>query len=117
MPGDAVTVTVHGADTLAATLHGAAGKLGNLSGAHASAAQAVVQAAQGLVPVRTGTLRASIWGTTSADRAIVTAGAPYAGYVHARTPFLTAALDQTRAAILTDYGAAVADTVDTVKGK
>jgi len=117
MAGDAVTVTVQGADTLAATLHSAGGKLGNLREAHAAAASAVVQAAQGLTPVRTGLLRSSIWGTTAADRATVTANAPYAAFVHARTPFLTGALEQTRAGILVDYGAAVADTVDTVKGK
>ena len=117
MAADAVTVKVHGADALARTARAAGDRVANLSAAHAAAASAVVQAAQGLAPVRTGVLRASIWGTTSTDRATVTANAPYAAYVHARTPYLTAALDQTRSAIVVDYGDAVADVVETVKGK
>ena len=114
---DAVTVKVHGADTLARTARAAGDKLADLERAHDAAASAVVQAAQGLTPVRTGTLRASIWAATSTDRATVTANAPYAAYVHARTPFLTAALEQTQGAVLDQYSDRVAGVVDTVKGK
>jgi hypothetical protein len=110
-------VTVQGEERLVATLRDAGRDLADLSGAHAQVAARLVATAQGLVPVRTGTLRASLWGTATADTATVAARAPYAGFVHARTPFLTMAVVQDEPAIVDTYAAAVDDVLATVKGK
>lgn len=80
-----VGIRLEGARELRASLKDAGDDLADFKAAHAEAAEVVQTVAVGLVPVRTGALRASIRSTGSATAGVVRAGSarvPYAAAIH-----------------------------------
>ena len=113
---------VRGADRLAATLRAAGNKLGDMTQASTTAAQAVTADAKSKAPRRTGRLAASIVGEGRRNTARVTAGAPYAAYVEFGTarvparPYMRPALAARQAQIVDAYAAETDRIIGTVKG-
>lgn len=97
---------VQGGDQLAAALHAAARKLGDLADTEQRAAGVLADKVQTTAPRRTGYLAEHV---TAADGRVVI-GAPYAVYVNARDPFLARA----RAAVLDDVARLFTDDVTSV---
>lgn len=111
-----IEARIDGADTLARTMRAAADDIDDLTTAHRAIGGQVVDVARGLAPVRTGRLRSSITADPGPAGVTITAGAPYAPYVHARNPFLADALDRKTAAAVDTITSAVEDALDTIQG-
>lgn len=86
--------SIDGADTLARSLRNAADDLGDLTAPLRDIGGQVARTARAAAPVRTGYLRSTITAQAGPTGVTITAGAPYAAYVHARNPFLADALDR-----------------------
>jgi len=113
-----VSIEAHvtGADRLARTMRAAGDDLHDLTDAHRAVGAEVVQVGRGLAPVRTGRLRSSITADAGPAGVTITAGAPYAAYVHARNPFLDDALARREAAAVATITEDVEDVLDTIQG-
>jgi hypothetical protein len=77
------SVKVIGADTLAATMRAAAGRLGQMDTANRKVAAGIAQTARARAPRRTGALARSTTGTAGAgNTAELTATVVYSGVIH-----------------------------------
>jgi phage gpG-like protein len=117
-----VTVTVEGADRLAATMHAAADDLGDLTGTHTLVASMI--AGRVNPPRLTGALAASITGRGSPTEAVVGSSLVYAPvheygwprrHIRARR-YLSAAFAASTADATRAYERAVADAVSQIRG-
>ena len=114
-----MTVTVEGADRLAATMRQAADGLG-MDAVQLDVARLIAAACK--PPRRTGRLAASIQPSTDANRAVVSVGAPYANCVEYGTKymrprlFLTNAIEQTQSKWLGVYEVEAQRLLDDVRG-
>lgn len=89
---------------------------------HRKAADTVVRAAR--PPAVSGRLRSSITGSTSKDRATITAGVPYAGVIHwgnprraiRANPFLSVAATSTEPQWIQAYEQEIEKILDTIEG-
>lgn len=109
-----VEVRAEGGDQLAASLARAADAAADLTETNRAAGALVVLGAE--VPRVTGYLESTITVTADGAGVTVTAGAPYAGYVHARNPFLTDARTEAEAAVIDLYTDRAAGVVDLIQG-
>lgn len=73
---------VIGADTLARTLHSAAGDIGDLARAGERTGTLIANRGRVEAPRRTGRLASSVATHTQANRTEITSGLPYANRVH-----------------------------------
>jgi hypothetical protein len=107
---------VDGVDRFRSTLATAGEQLTGLVDAHTEAGRLLAQAAASRSPHRTGRLSESHGFTVEHAGFTVTAAAPYAGFVHARNPWLARELDADTQTIIDIYAAHVADVVDHITG-
>ena len=103
---------VRGADRVGATMHAAADDLATMDDATREYGKLLARAAQGFAPVRTGRLRASI----ALRGAAVSATAPYAGPVEARSRYMARAVDRTERDADRVFTAGAKDITDQIKG-
>lgn len=111
-----ITASVDGAAQLARTMRAAGDAIDDLSAPNRDIGAQIVNVARGLAPVRTGRLRASLAATAGPSGVTITAGAPYAPYVHADNPFLSDALTRQTDAVVATINTAVEAALDTIQG-
>lgn len=109
-----VRADTRGAQQLAATLDRAARDLDDLVTTNQRAGDLVLGAA--VIPRDIGQLQKSAAVLGDAHGFELVAAAPYAGYVHARQPFFTDALERTADRVVDQYLGHVDDVLATVKG-
>lgn len=109
-----LTASLEGAGQLGDTLHAAAEQLGSLTEVNRAEGGAALHAAR--IPRESGYLESTASVTATDDGFSLTAGAPYAGVVHAREPFFLRALEDRRDAIVHAHAEHVADALATVRG-
>lgn len=107
----AAGVGMKGLDSLVDGLDAAAHELADLPDAHREVGQLLTSRAQTASPRRTGVLAASHGATVQDDAVLVTATAPYAGFVHARNPWLADTLQTSTEELLTIYATTVSEVV------
>lgn len=107
----AAGVGITGLDSLVDGMDAAAHDLAGLPDAHREAGRVLTTRAQTNAPRRTGTLAASHGPTVTDDALVVTASAPYAGYVHAYNPWLADTLEAAQSDLLTIYATTVSEAV------
>jgi hypothetical protein len=105
---------VRGSGRLIEALDSAATQLARLESPEAG--QLLDTAATAAAPRRTGFLADHHEVIVTAGRLQVTNTAPYAGYVHAKDPWLARTLEQHTADVLTAYADAAADVVTDIRG-
>jgi len=118
------SVTVRGDERLAATLTKAQADLADLTRANSEVAHALANRVQSLAPKVTGRLAASVWGQGLPDRAVVYAGAVYAGPINfgwaarniSPNPFLTDPVESAEPLAVPAYSAEVGRILSQVKG-
>jgi len=104
-------VTLDGGQRLAETLSTAAAQLSDLTPVHRREGEETLRAAD--IPRRTGRLADSSHVDAGPGGFALVAGTAYAGYVHARNPFFTKALDARKEAVLAAERETVVDVLST----
>lgn len=102
-----LTLAAQGVDQVAGTLTDAGHEIASLADVHRGEGQRALAAAD--IPYRTGRLADGASVVATDDGYSLTAAATYAGFVHARDPFFTRAINAREAALLD----AVTDHVET----
>jgi HK97 gp10 family phage protein len=115
-----MAVLVEGAAQLRTTLHAAAAGMATMDGANPDVASLIAAAVQ--PPRRTGRLAASVSSSSGPGAAVVSVGAPYAGFVEYGTRhmrgrhYLQRAVEETQPRWMDLYAAESQRLLDDVRG-